>query len=196
MYALQVLLVSLQAWAVVAAPHPKILVSRQKDTITTALGMVQGSLEGLDTAVKALSVSDPNSVAGVLTAAQASQSALDTATTMIDGADNLGLFAAIGLQGTADGLVTQVQTTLGDLSQKKPVFDQLGVTSVVADSLQQQKAGSTKLGDTLLTKVPAIAKPIAQMSTGQLGEALDSAIAVFNQPAAGGAAAAKPPAAA
>ncbi|OHE91300.1 cell wall protein [Colletotrichum orchidophilum] len=177
MLGLQVLLVALQAWAITAAP---LLAARQADTITTALGMVQTSLEKLDTAVKGISASDPNSVAPVLNAATGSQEALTKATSMIDGASNLGLFGALGLQQTADGLVGQVQTTLGDLSQKKPVFDQLGVSSVVADALQQQKTGSGALGDTLLQKVPAIARPIAQQSTGQLTEALDSAIAVFS----------------
>ncbi|KXH68103.1 cell wall protein [Colletotrichum salicis] len=177
MLGFQVLLVALQAWAITAAP---LLVARQKDTITTALGMVQGSLEKLDTAVKGISASDANSVAPVLTAAQSSQDALVKATSMIDGADSIGLFGALGLQQTADGLVTQVQTTLGDLSQKKPVFDQLGVTSVVKDALMQQKSGSGQLGDTLLSKVPAIARPIAQQSTGALTEALDGAIATFS----------------
>ncbi|EXF80829.1 cell wall protein [Colletotrichum paranaense] len=177
MLGFQVLLVALQAWAITAAP---LLVARQKDTITTALGMVQTSLQKLDTAVKGISANDANSVAPVLTAAQGSQDALTKATSMIDGADSVGLFGALGLQQTAGDLVTQVQTTLGDLSQKKPVFDQLGVSSVVKDALMQQKTGSGALGDTLLGKVPAIARPIAQQSTGQLAEALDSAIATFS----------------
>ncbi|TDZ14903.1 Cell wall mannoprotein 1 [Colletotrichum sidae] len=177
MYAFRILLVALQAWAIAASP---ILVARQRDIITSALTGVQKSLQNLDTAVRGLSASDPNSAVAVLNGAQGAQEALSKATTMISGADNLGLFGALGLQQTADGLVTQVQTTLGDLTQKKPVFDQLGVTSVVSDALQQQKAGSGALASTLLEKVPAIARPIAEQSTGQLTEALDKAIAAFS----------------
>ncbi|KAL0933930.1 cell wall protein [Colletotrichum truncatum] len=193
MHIFQILLIALQAWAITAAP---ILASRQAKTITTALGMVQTSLEKLDTAVKGLSASDPNSAVAVLNGAQGAQSALEKATSMIEGANNLGLIGALGLQQTADGVVGQVQTTLGDLTAKKPVFDQLGVTSVVSDALQQQKAGSGQLSEALLSKVPAIARPIAQQSTGQLTEALDGAIAAFSKPAAKPPAAPKPPAAA
>ncbi|CCF42957.1 cell wall protein, partial [Colletotrichum higginsianum] len=183
----QVLLVALQAWAVTAGP---VIVPRQKDVITGALGMVQSSLTKLDTAVNALTATDANSAVGVLNAAQGAQSSIEKATSKIEAADNLGLFGALGLQQTATDLVGQVQTTLGDLEKKKPVFDQLGVTSVVSDALQQQKAGSGQLGEMLLSKVPAIARPIAKKSTGQLTEAIDKAIATFKKPAA-----AKPPAA-
>ncbi|KAH0432958.1 cell wall serine-threonine-rich galactomannoprotein mp1 [Colletotrichum camelliae] len=176
MYVFQILIVALQAWAITASP----IFPRQRDVITGALDMVGGSLQKLDTAVKSLSASDPNTAVAVLNAAQGAQTALGSATSTIDGANNLGLFGALGLQQTATGLVEQVQTTLGDLAQKKPVFDQLGVTPVVRDALQQQKASSGQLGDTLLTKVPAIARPIAQQSTGQLTEAIDGAIAAFS----------------
>ncbi|GKT49512.1 cell wall mannoprotein 1 [Colletotrichum spaethianum] len=196
MHGSQVLLVALQAWAIAAGP---VLVPRQKDVITGALGMVQSSLKQLDTAVNKLSATDANSAVGVLNAAQGAQSMIEKATSQISNADNLGLFGALGLQQTATDLVGQVQTTLGDLEKKKPVFDQLGVTSVVSDALQQQKSGSGQLGDMLLSKVPAIARPIAQKSTGQLTEAIDSAIATFKKPAAAKPAApaapAKPPAA-
>lgn len=189
MHALQLLLIALQAWVITAGP----IVPRQAKKITGALGMVQSSLQKLDTAVKGLSASDPNSAVGVLNAAQGAQSALGSATSMIKEAKNLGLIGALGLQQTASGLVEQVQTTLGDLTQKKPVFDQLGVTPVVADALQQQKASSGELGDTLLSKVPALARPIAKKSTGQLTQALDKAIAAFSRPAAAAPKPAAPP---
>ncbi|KAJ0165903.1 hypothetical protein CTA2_9532 [Colletotrichum tanaceti] len=188
----QVLLVALQTLAVTAGPAA--ILPRQRDAITGALGMVQSSLTKLDTAVNALSATDANSAVGVLNAAQGAQASIEKATSRIEAADELGIFGALGLQQTATDLVGQVQTTLGDLEKKKPVFDQLGVTSVVSDALQQQKAGSGALGETLLTKVPAIARPIAQKSTGQLTEAIDKAIATFKKAPAAGPAAPKPPA--
>ncbi|KAK2049525.1 cell wall protein, partial [Colletotrichum somersetense] len=177
----KVLSATLYALAITAGP---VLVARQKDVITGAIGMVQSSLAKLDTAVKGLTATDPNSAVGVLNAAQGAQSTLEKAASQISGADNLGLFGALGLQQTATDLVTQVTTTLGDLEKKKPVFDQLGVSSVVADALQQQKSGSGQLQEMLLSKIPAIARPIAQKSTGQLSTAIDSAIATFQKPAA------------
>lgn len=193
MFALRILLVALQAWAIAASP---VLVPRQKDTITAALGMIQTSLKSLDTSVRSLSAKDPNTAVAVLNSAQGAQSSIEQATAMIQGADNIGLFGALGLQQSATDVVDTVTTTLGSLTQKKPVFDQLGVSSVVSDALQQQKTGSTALSEALLSKVPALARPIAEQSTGQLTEALDNAIAAFKQPAApaaGGAAAAAPP---
>ncbi|EFQ35876.1 cell wall protein [Colletotrichum graminicola] len=177
----KVLAAALQVLAITAGP---VLVARQRDVITGAIGMVQGSLQKLDTAIKQLSATDPNTAVGVLNAAQGAQTTLEKAATQISGADDLSLIGALGLQQTAGDLVTQVQTTLGDLEQKKPVFDQLGVSSVVADSLQQQKEGSGQLSEMLLSKIPAIARPIAQKSTGQLDTAIDSAIATFRSPAA------------
>ncbi|KAK1590390.1 uncharacterized protein LY79DRAFT_515837 [Colletotrichum navitas] len=177
----KVLAAALHVLAITAGP---VLVARQKDVITGAISMVQGSLQNLDTAIKQLSASDPNTAVGVLNAAQGAQTTLQVAATQISGADDLGLVGALGLQQTAGDLVTQVETTLGDLEQKKPVFDQLGVSSVVADSLEQQKAGSGQLGEMLLSKIPAIARPIAKKSTGQLDTAIDSAIATFKMPPA------------
>ncbi|KAK2060000.1 hypothetical protein LY76DRAFT_485261, partial [Colletotrichum caudatum] len=172
---------ALYALAIAAGP---VLVARQKDVITGAIGMVQSSLQKLDTAVNKLSATDPNTAVGVLNAAQGAQTTLEKAATQISGADNLGLIGALGLQQTAGDLVTQVETTLGDLEKKKPVFDQLGVSPVVADALQQQKAGSGQLQEMLLSKIPAIARPIAEKSTGQLSTAIDSAIKTFQKPAA------------
>ncbi|KAK1990145.1 hypothetical protein LX36DRAFT_621172, partial [Colletotrichum falcatum] len=179
----RVLAVALQALAISAGP---VIVARKGkgDVITGAIGMVMTSLKKLDTAVNSVSATDANSLQGVLTAAQGAQTTLEKAATQIQGADDLGLFQALGLQQTAGDLVTQVQTTLGDLEKKKPVFDQLGVSSVVADQLQAQKTGSNQLQETLLSKLPAIARPIAEKSTGELGTAIDSAIATYKKPPA------------
>lgn len=160
---------------------------RQADAIKSALMPVMKSLTDLDTAIKGLTT-DPNTAAPILSASQSASSTLGDAATKINAADDLGIFGALGLQQTGTDLATMVQTTITDLMAKKPVLDQLGVTSVAVQSLQQQKSASGGLSTALLSKVPAIAKPIAKQSTDKIGKALDDGIAGLSAAPAAGAA--------
>lgn len=144
---------------------------RQADAIKAALMPVMQSLQSLDTAIKGLTT-DPNTALPILNASDSASKTLSGAATKIQSADNLGLIGALGLQQTGTDLATQVQTTIGDLTAKKAVLDQLGVTPVAVQALQQQKSASGGLTTALLGKVPAIARPIAQKSTDQIGQAL------------------------
>lgn len=186
------------AISVMAAPVD--IERRQVDAIKEALAPVMTSLKDLDTAINGLTT-DPNTAAPILTSSQAASKALSGAATKINAADDLGLFGSLGLQQTGTDLATQVQTTIGDLTAKKPVLDMLGVTPIALQALQQQKADSGGLSDALLSKVPALARPIAGQSTDMISKALDDGIAALSAggtaaaPAAGagaGAAAAKP----
>ncbi|KAK1452450.1 cell wall protein [Colletotrichum melonis] len=165
-----------------ATPVGITLVTRSARPITDALETVQTSLKKLDTAVNALSPSSPDTLVAILNASEEAQATLESATAKIRSADNVGIFGALRLQRKASGLIEAVRTTLGDLSEKKPTFDQLGVTSVVADALQKQKASSGQLGETLLSKIPSLVQGIAQQSTGQLSTALETALEVFKTP--------------
>lgn len=155
---------------------------RQVDAIKAALMPVMQSLTQLDTAIKGLTT-DPATAAPILTASQSASGTLGAAATKINAAKDLGLFEAVGLQQTGSDLATMVQTTIGDLTAKKDVLDQLGVTSVAMMALTQQKDASGGLSTALLSKVPAIAKPIAQQSTDKIGKALDDGIAALSAPA-------------
>lgn len=192
------IILTLMAAAAVSA-HPletrASLQLRQADAIKSALMPVMQSLKELDTAINGLTT-DPATAAPILTASMSASSTLKEAATQINAADDVSLFSAIGLQQTGTDLADQVGTTIGDLMNKKPVLDQLGVTSVAVQSLQQQKAASGGLSSALLSKVPAIAKPIAQQSTDKIGKTLDDGIAALSAPAAAAPAAAAPPAAA
>ncbi|KAG8159942.1 hypothetical protein KVR01_010579 [Diaporthe batatas] len=182
------------AIAVMAAPVP--IERRQADKIKAALAPVMSSLKDLDTAIKGLTT-DPNTAAPILSTSQAASKALSGAATKINAADDLGLFGSLGLQQTGTDLATQVQTTIGDLTAKKPVLDMLGVTPIALMTLQQQKTDSGGLSEALLSKVPAIARPIAGQSTDMISKALDDGIAALSAGAktpapAAGAGAAKP----
>lgn len=123
MYLLSVLLAATLTTASPLPPSrhsPAGLVGRADTTITDALGPVMMSLKSLDTAVNGLT-SDPQSAVPILGASDAANKALTTATDTIKGADKLTLIGALGLQSTATGLTTQVQTTVGDLASKKGV---------------------------------------------------------------------------
>lgn len=172
------------ATSVMAAPVE--LERRQVDAIKDALAPVMSSLKDLDTAINGLTT-DPNTAAPILTSSQAASKALSGAATKIQAADNLGLIGSLGLQQTGTDLATQVTTTIGDLTAKKPVLDMLGVTPIALQALQQQKQDSGGLSDALLSKVPALARPIAGQSTNMISQALDDGIAKLS---AGGTAAA------
>ncbi|KAI7784391.1 cell wall protein [Diaporthe eres] len=182
------------ATSVMAAPVE--IERRQVDAIKGALAPVMTSLKDLDTAINGLTT-DPQTAAPILTSSQAASKALSGAATKIQAADDLGLFGSLGLQQTGTDLATQVTTTIGDLTAKKPVLDMLGVTPVALQALQQQKQDSGGLSDALLSKVPALARPIAAQSTDMISKALDDGIAALSAggtaatPAAG-AAGAKP----
>lgn len=102
----------------------------------------------------------------------------------------LSLTDALSLQQSATGLTNSANKTVTALIAKKAVFDQLGVTSVVATQLQGQKTGAGALGTAIVSKVPAIGQSIAQQSIGQINTVLDQAITAY-----GGASAAAAPAA-
>lgn len=183
------------ATSVMAAPVE--IERRQADAIKAALAPVMTSLKDLDTAINGLTT-DPNTAAPILTSSQAASKALSGAATKINAADDLGLIGSLGLQQTGTDLATQVQTTIGDLTAKKPVLDMLGVTPIALQALQQQKQDSGGLSDALLSKVPALARPIAGQSTDMISKALDDGIAKLSAggtaaaPAAGAAGAAAP----
>lgn len=168
--------ISLLATAISAAPIE--LVSRQGDAIKDAIMPVMQSLQTLDTAIKGITM-DPNTAIPILNASSSASKSLSDAATKIQAADSLGLFGALGLQKTAGDLTTQVMTTINDLVAKKPVLDMLGVSAVALDALQNQKAASGGLSDALLSKVPALARPVAQQSTDKISKTLDDGIAAF-----------------
>lgn len=168
-------------WLQAASAAPAAVERRQADVLTGALNKVVGALKTLDTAIMGLSA-DPNSVTPLLNEVQGAQKTLAEASTEIKGAKPVALLEAVPLLGPAQELGTTLQKTLGDLTAKKPVFDQLGVSSVVADALKQQKVAANDLTDTMFSKLPAIAKTLAGGTVDQLNKSLDDTIKAFETP--------------
>ncbi|KAK2075310.1 hypothetical protein P8C59_009445 [Phyllachora maydis] len=169
-----------------AAPGPA-LVGRDLATMQKAISSVQSALSTLDTAVKGLS-SDANSAPPVLKASDGVQSAMKQATSDITATQALSLQDALSLQSVANTLTASVNTTVNDLASKKPVLDQLGVTSTAVKSLQDQKAASGALGKAIVAKVPAIGQSIAQQSIDKINAAVDGAIKTLSAGGSAGAA--------
>lgn len=128
---------------------------------------------------QAVSATDPNSLTNILSAANNAQSTINSATTTVNAAQPLSLTDALTLQQSATGLTTSANQTVQALIQKKPVFDQLGVSSVVGQQLVSQKTAADGLGSAIVAKVPAVGQGIAQQSVGQITSSLDQAIAVY-----------------
>lgn len=112
----------------------------------------------------------------------------------MNGAQVLSLTDALTLQQSATGLTTATNQTVQALIQKKPVFDQLGVSSVVGQQLVTQKTGADGLGTAIVSKVPAVGQGIAQQSVTQITSSLDQAIAVYGGNTTAAAPAPAPPA--
>ncbi|KAL8377573.1 hypothetical protein RB595_008315 [Gaeumannomyces hyphopodioides] len=188
--ALPAILLWLQA--VTAAPAP--LERRQASVLKGAISKVTATLQGLDTAILSLDASNLNTAAPLLGAVEGAQKSLTEASASIKGAKSVGLLEAIGMLQPANDLTAQVQKTLGDLTAKKPVFDQLGVSPVVADALKQQKVAANELTDAMFSKLPAIAQTLAGGTADTLNKAVDDAIKAFEAPPAAPAPKPAPPA--
>ncbi|PSR88677.1 hydrophobic surface binding protein A-domain-containing protein, partial [Coniella lustricola] len=166
----------LLALAALAAPS---LLKRDLQTIQSGITAVQTSLDNLGTAVDAVSATDPTTLTKVLSASQAAQDTIANTTTSIQGTTALSLTDALTLQQSATGLTTSANKTVTSLIAKKPVFDQLGVSTVVGQQLVAQKKGASALGNAIVSKVPAIGQSIAQQSIGQINTVLDQAITAY-----------------
>ncbi|OHF03870.1 hypothetical protein CORC01_00732 [Colletotrichum orchidophilum] len=171
-------------FALVGTAFASPIEKRQLAIIQGAVTSVQGALSKLNTAVQGVG-NDVASAQPILAASTDVQMVLSKAATDIQGAQPLQLQEALGLQQTAGDLTMSASALIDTLISKKPNFDMIGVSSVVLQNLQQQKAASGDLGTAIVSKVPAIGQGIAQQSIDQISSALDRGITAFS---AGGAA--------
>ena len=174
------------------APEPQLL-PKPQDTkkITGALSMVQKSIDGLDTAVKAVNSSDIAGLAPLATKATAIGPTIQMAMTMINGAGMVGITDALQISNTASGLSDSLNTLSTDLISKKGFIQQAGLSGTVVSLLQQQQGSSMGLVKAVTGKLPALAQPLAQQQTAGITDPLNKVIQAFSQnsttPAAGAA---------
>ncbi|KAJ0159153.1 Cell wall mannoprotein 1 [Colletotrichum tanaceti] len=169
---------------------------RQVAILQQAVTDVQGAITKLDTAVKAVG-DDVNSAQPVLAAATELKGVITKSGEAIQGAQPLQLQEALGLQQIASDLQSSATTLVDDIIAKKPNFDKIGVSNVVLQNLQDEKATTTSLASSIVAKVPAIGQGIAQQAVDQITAVLDKAITAYSAgggaaPPPGGGAAAQP----
>ncbi|KAI6369485.1 hypothetical protein MCOR25_004442 [Pyricularia grisea] len=154
-----------------------------KEMITSALNQVMTVLKNLDTAINNINPKDLTTAQPLLTVAQSSMGVFQEAGAKIQAAPKLRLIDSLSIAQAGQGLGDQVKQTIGDIVKKKPVFDQLGASSLIKDQLVSQKSQTGGLQDALVSKLPAIAKPIAERQGQDIVKVVDDAIATYSQPA-------------
>ena len=151
-------------------------------TINTAITNVQKSLADLDTSVKAFQ--GAQQAADVQQKSAAAQQVITQGAQQVQATQPIALTDAIQLQQTAGGLTTQAMTTVMDLINQKPKFDQAGLSPVVLQQLQAQQQGANTLSQAIVSKVPAAVQNLATQMTGQIASSLNMGIQAFGGQAA------------
>ncbi|GKT41256.1 uncharacterized protein ColSpa_01437 [Colletotrichum spaethianum] len=178
-----------QAVLLLAAPlKPRAVIERRNDldNIQATLAPIFASLQNVDVAV--LGLGTPASAANLLAASQQVQVSLNQATVNVRAIGDLSAAKSLKLRQTTDSLASQTRSTLNDLVARKPILDQLGVSNVALQSLQQQRVATMSLSQALAEKVPRVGQKDATADQISLQAIFNQAIAAFSIPATPGAA--------
>lgn len=163
-----------------AVRERNIYEKRTDSDITEAIDQVKAATDDLDLAVAGVTSGDTNALLNVQNMATALGGVITTAIQKVEDSPEVDLIGALGVQGSGSALQDSLVTTTGDLVDKKPIFDEAGVSSVVLTQLQDQKSQSGQLIDAVAEKVPLIAKPFAALQGQMVSDTLDEAIAVYS----------------
>ncbi|KAJ0163595.1 hypothetical protein CTA2_2740 [Colletotrichum tanaceti] len=170
--------------AVPLKPRPVTIESRDGlDDIETALAPVFGSLQSVDAAVLALD-GTPNAAANLLGASEQIQVTINQATLTVRASRDLSAAKSLRLRRTTDDLAAQTEATVNDLVARKPILDQLGVSTVALQSLQKQQIASMSLSEALAAKVPRVGQKEAAEDMASLQSVFTRAIAAYSVPGA------------
>ncbi|TQN64559.1 hypothetical protein CSHISOI_10889 [Colletotrichum shisoi] len=153
------------------------------DDIEIALAPVFDSLQRVDAAVLALD-GTPNAAANLLGASQQITVTINQATLTVRASRDLSAAKSLMLRRTTDNLAAQTKTTVNDLVARKPILDQLGVSTVALQALQKQQMASMSLSESLAAKVPKIGQKEAAADMATLQSIFTQAIAAYSVPAA------------
>lgn len=146
------------AAGVYATNIPTIVLERDLATIQGVIGDVSTKLTALNDAAKSFSGD-----AGALTKASTDlSSTIQSGTSTVKGTSALTLTDAVSLQSTVQGLQSNAQTLVDNLSSKKPAIQQAGLCDTVLQQSQGLSTDSQALIDAVVGKVPQEAQAIAQ----------------------------------
>lgn len=151
------------------------------------LGSIQASLGGVNTALGSLdsailkNPADPK----VLFSSINVLDSIQQATASINASQPLGPADTSNLKATTDSLVSNVNVTVTDLINQKPVFDRLNLEKVVLLQVQNIQGAALVLASTLASKVDPTASALALDGISALNAALQRGVAVYSGIAAG-----------
>lgn len=146
------------AAGVYATNLPRVILERDLATINGVIGDVSTKLTALNSAAQSFSGD-----AGALTSASTDLSnTIKTGTTTVQGTDALTLTDAVSLQSTVQGLQSNAQTLVDNLSSKKSAIEQAGLCDTVLQQSMGLSTDSKGLIDAVVGKVPQEAQSIAQ----------------------------------
>jgi hypothetical protein len=174
---------------VLATPTPAAHIEkRNAQDIMDALGSVKTSVDALDTAVNAVpnnsTTPDLTSLANVATMAGKVGDTIKAAMTKIQNTGTVSLIGALPIQGSATALSDSVTTVTGDLVKKRAPVKAAGLSQVVGQMLQMQKAMSGGLSMAVTAKLPSLAAGLAGNTANSINQSFDTAIKAFMADAA------------
>lgn len=105
--------------------------------------------------------------------------AIDNANTVAAASASLSLIDALGFAGTVSSLQDTVDDLISTVESQKPLVVSLGYVDTLLEFLDTLQTSVNTFGDTILTKIPAIAVSIAQGYIDDLNQSIADVIAYY-----------------
>jgi hypothetical protein len=154
------------------------LTERDAATVTNVLNDVGSGVENLDSAVQSYDGSD---YSPVVDASQALLGTIQDGKTTVDGSENLSLADSLALQGPVEELTDKVHTLADNLKGKKETIQEAGECSTTRELITNINGASQDLIDSVISKVPPAARPIAENLASDLRNILDDLQSAFSE---------------
>ena len=148
-----------------------LAVPRDLKAVQGALTTVQNDIDGLDSAVKSFNGNaDP-----VVQASDKLIATIKKSDGDVGASGNLDLSGALGLTSSVSTLKNHAQTLANDLTSRKDAIQQAGQCDLTRQKITDINSASQDLISTVVSKVPAAAKGIAQKMAGGITDVLSKA---------------------
>ncbi|KAF2433250.1 hypothetical protein EJ08DRAFT_658500 [Tothia fuscella] len=167
----------------VAAPA-KSLVQRDLAAFRSAFGAISSATTTFDTAVKGIaSPADVNAnLPDLTTKAGAIVTAIQNGITTVNAQPPLSLTDSLSLLTLSNTLVSSVEATVSDLTDKKPFVDAATPpqTTFVRTQLQDVRSNAQTYIAAVVAKVPDAVKSVANTQASRVITVLDNGIATYS----------------
>lgn len=150
-------------------------VKRDLATITSVIAQVSGAIVALDTAVKAYDGDKTE----LETQADALVVILESGKAAVDASSAISLIDALSLAGLVDSLQTLGETLVDDLVAQKPTVEAQSYCEEVEATIVEISTDARALVESIISKAPAIAQPIAEDIAEDFYAVLDEGASEF-----------------